>query len=69
MLRMTPTRFRECLALIRWSGRGLADALATDERQVRRWAAGAKIPEPVAAWLDRAAVWHTANPPPARPQS
>ena len=63
---MTPTRFRECLDALRWSQRGLADALAMDERQVRRWAAGAAIPEAVAAWLERAGKWHEKNPPPAK---
>lgn len=62
---MTPARLRECLALLRWSQRGLADTLAADERQVRRWAAGAyAVPEPVAAWLERLATYHERNPPP-----
>lgn len=63
---MTPDRFRECLAVLRWSQRGLADALAMDERQVRRWAAGADIPAPIAAWLERAGTWHEKNPPPRK---
>lgn len=63
---MTPDRLRECLALLRWSQRGLADALQVDERQVRRWAAGAAIPPPVAAWLAKAAAWMDRNPPPSR---
>ncbi len=50
---MTPDRFRECLTLLRWSQRGLADALQCDDRLVRRWAAGdADVPPEVAAWLD-----------------
>ena len=50
---MSPDRFRECLALLRWSQRGLADALECDNRLVRRWAAGdAEIPASVAAWLE-----------------
>jgi hypothetical protein len=75
---MTPTELRTCLASLRWSQRGLADALARPEGTVRQWARGAvQIPEPVAAWLVRAAAevgphhdaaeaWHAANPPPAR---
>ena len=63
---MTPQRLRECLALLRWSQRGLADALDADERQVRRWAAGAAIPPAVAAWLDRLAAYHAKHPPPGR---
>jgi len=64
---MTPDRLRECLALLRWSQRGLADALTMDERQVRRWATGAaSIPDQVAAWLERRAAEMAADPPPAR---
>jgi len=63
---MTPDRLRECLALLRWSQRGLADALGADERQVRRWSAGSyAIPEAVAVWLDRLATFHAKHPPPA----
>ena len=63
---MTPDRLRECLAFLRWTQRGLADALAMNERQVRRWAGGATIPQQVADWLDEAARWHERHPPPAR---
>jgi ribosome-binding protein aMBF1 (putative translation factor) len=63
---MTPERMRECLSLLRWSQRGLADALDMDERQVRRWAAGAAVPAAVAAWLDRLASYHAKHPPPGR---
>jgi transcriptional regulator with XRE-family HTH domain len=63
---MTPDRFRECLALLRWSQRGLADALEMDERQVRRWAAGATVPPAVAAWLEKLAAIHAKHPPPGR---
>jgi hypothetical protein len=50
---MTSDRLREILAALHWSQRGLAAILGYDERQVRRWAVGAPIPEPVAAWLER----------------
>lgn len=64
---MTPDRLRACLTLLRWSQRGLADALTMDERQVRRWATGvAIIPEQVAAWLERRAAAMAADPPPVR---
>ena len=53
---MTPDRFRACLAALQWSQRGLADMLHMDERQVRRWAAGAAIPAETAAWIERAAA-------------
>ncbi len=63
---MTPTHLRECLALLRWSQRGFADALSVDERQVRRWTTGAAmVPEQVAAWLERRAAAMAADPPPA----
>lgn len=64
---MTPTRLRECLALLRWSQRGLADALGRQEGTVRQWARGAvQIPEEVAAWLEKLARHHERNPPPRR---
>lgn len=66
---MTPTRMRECIALLRWSQRGLADALSRPEGTVRQWARGkVRIPESVADWLERAGRWHEANPPPPRDQ-
>lgn len=61
---MTPDRFRECLTALHWSQRGLAALLDVDERQVRRWAAGATIPPPVAAWLELLAAFHERHPPP-----
>jgi transcriptional regulator with XRE-family HTH domain len=67
---MTPTRLRECLALLRWSQRGLADALHRQEGTVRQWARGAvRVPEDVAEWLERAGQWHAANPPPRRSEA
>jgi hypothetical protein len=70
---MTPDRFRECLDLLDWAGpgegnqRGLARLLGMDDRQVRRWAAGARIPDHVAEWMERVAAFHAANPPPDKP--
>lgn len=62
---MTPDRLRECLAVLHWSQRGLADWLDMDERQVRRWASGASATPPaVAAWLERWAEFAQANPAP-----
>ena len=64
---MSPDRLRTCLTLLRWSQRGLAEALGMDERQVRRWALGAAdVPERVAAWLERRAEAMEADPPPVR---
>lgn len=67
---MSPTRLRECLALLRWSQRGLADALNRQEGTVRQWARGAvQIPDDVARWLEVLAKHAERHPPPARPQS
>lgn len=64
---MTPTRLRECLALLRWSQRGLADALQRPEGTVRQWARGAvQIPADVARWLEQCARFHAKHPPPQR---
>ena len=62
---MTPGRLRECLAALRWSQRGLAEALGCDDRLVRRWASGdASVAPDVAEWLERAATFHADNPAP-----
>ncbi|WP_288582331.1 hypothetical protein [uncultured Methylobacterium sp.] len=62
---MSPGRLREVLALLRWSQRGLADALECDDRMVRRWAAGdGEIPVDLASWLETLAQVHEAAPPP-----
>ncbi|AWN55016.1 hypothetical protein DK412_28175 [Methylobacterium sp. 17Sr1-1] len=62
---MTTDRLREILALLRWSQRGLAEALDCDERMVRRWASGdGEIPAALATWLETLAQVHEAAPPP-----
>lgn len=62
---MNPDRFRECLALLHWTQRGVAAILGVDERRVRRWATGVyPIPVDVAAWLELLAHLHARNPPP-----
>ncbi len=67
---MTPDRLRECLALLRWSQRSLAEALGLDDRQVRRWASGDyAVPPHIAAWLERRAEAMRADPPPVRPRA
>ena len=64
---MTPTRLRECIALLRWSQRGLADAIGVDEARVRKWARGVgEVPDEVASWLERRADAMAADPPPVR---
>jgi len=66
---MTPTHFRECLALLDWTQRGLARQLGYAEGTVRQWARGAlPIPEPVSNWLeDRAAVAYATPAPKRKP--
>lgn len=67
---MTPTRLRECLALLHWSQRGLSVILNRPEGTVRQWARGAvQIPPEVAAWLERLGRYAEKNHPPARPQT
>ncbi len=62
---MSPSQLRDALALLRWSQRGLAEALGCDDRLVRRWAAGdAAIPAEIAGWLATLAATHRAHPPP-----
>ena len=74
---MTPEALRAALDALGMSQRGLADALAMDERQVRRWFAGATVPDAEAAWIalavrelpplvDAMRVWHENNPPPRK---
>lgn len=63
---MSPTEFREALAALHWSQRGLADVLDCDDRLVRRWASGeGAIPPDIAEWLKDLMVSHTAAPPPS----
>jgi hypothetical protein len=64
---MTASRFRECLALLHWSQRGLAEILYCDDRLVRRWAQGSEpVPETIAGWIEKLASTHQAAPPPRR---
>jgi hypothetical protein len=50
---VTPIRYRECLAALGISQRGLAPYLACSDRLTRAWATGAvTIPPLVAAWLE-----------------
>lgn len=64
---MTPTRLRECLALLAWSQRGLAALLGRQEGTVRQWARGVvQIPAEVATWLEARARHAERYPPPVR---
>ena len=60
---MTPDRFRECLAALHWSQRGVAEILYCDDRLVRRWADGSEpVPEAVEHWIEELARAHQALP-------
>ena len=64
---MTPTRRRECLALLRWTQRGFAAAIGVDEGTVRRWLRGSgEAPQAIDAWLERRAMAMADDPPPCR---
>lgn len=64
---MTPTRLRECLALLAWSQRGLASLLGRQEGTVRQWARGVvQIPDDVARWLEVRSKHAQKYPPPTR---
>lgn len=63
---MTPEEFRDCLASLRWSQRGLADILDVNQTTIRRMASGQMpIPENVAGWLIKASEFLSSNPLPA----
>ena len=66
---MTPERFRECLDIIGYTTRGIADLLGRDDRRIRRWSGGTiAIPADVAEWLEGYAQaierYHKDHPPP-----
>lgn len=63
---MTPERFKECLDAIGWTGRELGRQLGVDERQVRRWAGGAGLPDRIGEWIEKLAQFHEANLAPRR---
>ena len=56
---MTPTTFRQTLATLGWSIRGLARLLGRSEGMVGNWTRpGYSVPPPVAAWLQRRVEAH-----------
>ena len=62
---MSADRFRECLSMLHWSQRALAEILFCDDRLVWRWAQGSEpVPEPIARWIEKLAGAHEASPPP-----
>jgi ribosome-binding protein aMBF1 (putative translation factor) len=64
---MTPDRLQECLEVLGWTQRGLAREICYDEQQVRRWLAGATIPDTVADWIEAIAKFHARFPFPCVP--
>ena len=58
---MTPDRFRECLAVLHWSQRRVAEILYCDDRLVRRWADGSELmPQSVERWIEELVSAHQA---------
>ncbi len=62
---MTQDELRDRLLALRWSQRGLAEALSLHPTTVRRWATGATvIPDNVGVWLNRLVIQHKQFPVP-----
>ena len=58
---MTPTRYIQCLEILRWTNETLAEALGCDESLTEAYAVGlAPIPLKLVAWLEVAAETHQA---------
>ena len=56
---MTPTTFRQTLATLGWTIRGLARVLGRSEGTVTNWTRpGYSVPADVAAWLQRRVEAH-----------
>ena len=63
---MNHSEFRQNLMTIGWTYRTLATRLGIPEARAKLWSAGAEtVPNGIAAWLNRAAAFHRANPPPS----
>ena len=62
---MSPDQLRDRLLALRWSQRGLAEALRLHPTTVRRWAIGeTRIPGNVGIWLNRLVIHHKQFPVP-----
>ena len=61
---MTAESLRACLSAMRWTGADLARALDCEHTTVRRWLAGAIVPNAVAEWLLDLSGCHAARPAP-----
>ena len=59
---MTPARLKDCLLVLGWSQRGMADMLCVHETRIRRWVHGVlPVPDEVAAWLETLTAVHVAH--------
>jgi hypothetical protein len=66
---MTPTRYRECLAALGLSQRGLAPLLRCSDRLPRSWATGREpIPQVISDWLEAWVANKLAHPDPPPPE-
>ena len=65
---MTPARLLECLDILGWSQRSLAERLGyPSHTSVKQWAQGrGRVPDDVARWLETLARFHTRHPAPSR---
>jgi transcriptional regulator with XRE-family HTH domain len=63
---MTPDRLRAVLAELHWTQQTLAELTEVNERQVRRWIAGASIPQRIADWLEVRLRLHEMYPAPGK---
>jgi ribosome-binding protein aMBF1 (putative translation factor) len=65
---MTPDRYRECLAALGLSQRGLAPILGCSDRITRAWATGrSAVPVAIAEWLEAWVAIRLAHPDPKPP--
>jgi transcriptional regulator with XRE-family HTH domain len=64
---MTPKRLIQCLEQIGWTRRGVAAKVGLSDMSFRRYEAGtARVPDDIAAWLEKLAAAHERNPAPTR---
>lgn len=69
---MIPGRLRECLKILKWSPKDLAEQLGCPESDVTIWLDGLAVaPIAIAAWLEALVKAHRALPPPSlsKPES
>lgn len=67
---MSPTSYRECLATLSLSLRGLAPILQCSDRLTRAWATGKEtVPPVIADWLEARVAIRLAHPDPPPPEA